>query len=270
MRSRSRNGGAGAGRFVTRFVLLSTPRSGTGWLLERLAAHPFIAAYEEMLLAGRSGWPDWPPGADDRPFLATYLSERGLPQSFVSAHRQLSAFLNHLYEPRESVSAIGFKLMYESAVRYPEILHHFRRGNVRVVHLIRANLLDLALSQMGMSVRRRSHAWAPEERESVQVDVNTETLQWWLRKLERDRAVARAILRASRLDVHEVGYEALLADDANFARVLQFLRVPVEGYSHLQAKMLKLAPFSHREGIANFGAVEQCLAGTRFQRFVRP
>ena len=34
--------------------------------------------------------------------------------------------------------------------------------------------------------------------------------------------------------------------------------------------MLKLAPDSHREGIANFDEVEACLRGTRFARFLRP
>ena len=74
---------------VTRFILLSTQRSGTSWVMERLAAHPRIGSYGELLLMNHEGWPGWPPGAHDRPVYKTYLRERGHVNSTWDRHRHL-------------------------------------------------------------------------------------------------------------------------------------------------------------------------------------
>lgn len=255
---------------VTRFVLLSTQRSGTSWLMERLAAHPAIGSYGELLLSGREGWPDWPPGANDRPFFATYLKNRGAQPSSLSAHLQLFRFLDYLYEPRRDFRTIGFKLMYNEATPYPEILSYLCRRRVRVLHLLRANLLDIALSQMGTGMRKFSHAWRSAEKEDIRIYVNTRTLLWWLRKLERDRRIARLMLRTMRLDVYEVTYEDLLTGDAPLHAALKFIGIPTDATPELPATMMKLAPLSHTEGIANFRQVEACLRGSRFYCLLRP
>ena len=41
---------------LTRFAVLSMPRSGTSWLMERFSAHPRVGGYGELLLAGRGGF----------------------------------------------------------------------------------------------------------------------------------------------------------------------------------------------------------------------
>ncbi len=255
---------------TTRFVLLSAQRSGTSWLMERLAKHPDVGGYGELLLSGRTGWPDWPPGANDRPFFETYLSEKCGQRSRRPAHRNLFAFLDYVYTPRREFRAIGFKLMYDEAAPYPELLYYLRQRRVRVVHLIRTNLLDLALSQIAMSARRRAHVWSTTEYELVRVHVDTRYLMKLLKYLQRTRRIARALLRAAQLDTCEVSYESLVASDASLHRVLEFLGIRGAEEMDLVAKMRKLAPSSHREGIANFEEVERCLEGTRFWQFLRP
>ena len=139
-----------------------------------------------------------------------------------------------------------------------------------VLHLVRANLLDIALSQMGIAMRNFSHAWRPAEKEDIRIYADTRTLLWWLRKLERDRRIARLLLRTMRLEVHEVTYEDLLADDRPLHAALEFLGIPADARPELPAAMMKLAPLSHTEGIVNFRQVEACLKGTRFYCFLRP
>src|SRR5579864_4186919 len=105
------------------FVLLSTQRSGTSWVMDRLTKHPHVGGYGELLLAGVKGRPNWPPGSNDRPFLAGYVHERrGGGGERGWGHRYLFAYLDHLYEPRRELQAVGFKLMYSHVVRYPEVL----------------------------------------------------------------------------------------------------------------------------------------------------
>lgn len=254
---------------VTRFILLSTQRSGTSWVMERLAAHPRIGSYGELLLANSDRWPDWPPRAEDRPFYNTYLREHGYRRTRVVKNRHLFEFLDYLYTPRSDYLAIGFKLMYNEALPLPGVLFYARSRRIRVIHLIRENLLDIALSQMGTAVRRSVHAWSIEEREDLKIRVDITNLRWWLRHLERERLAGRWILRILGLDVLEITYESLRASDMPLHDVLRFLEVPVPADGELPARMLKLAPDSHRDGIANFDEVEACLRGTRFARFLR-
>jgi len=238
--------------------------------MERLGAHPEVGAYGEVLLADREGWPDWPRGASDRPFFETYLRSRGLSQSSVRSHRHLFRFLDYLFEPRRGFRAIGFKLMYNEAWPYPEILGYLKQRQVRVLHLIRENLLDIALSQIGTAARTKVHAWSAEENEHLRIVVDTEYLRWWLRWHERERRIARLLLRAMRLDSYELSYESLVADDRVLDGALRHLGITGISGAALTSRMVKLAPMSHREGIANYADVERCVAGSRFERFLRP
>lgn len=258
---------------VTRFVLLSTQRSGTSWVMERLAAHPRIGAYGEMLLRTHrdpTGPPDWPPGAEDRPTYVGYLRDRRADDSRIAEHRSLFEYLDYLYEPRRGFRAIGFKLMYDEARPYPELLAYFKGRRVRILHLVRTNLIDLLMSREAIERRSNSHAWSPEQREQVRVYLDTRRLVGRLRLLERERRVASLIVRGLGIPVHDLRYEDLLVDDGALDGALAFLGFDAGGSAELRATMLKLAPMSHREGMANYPEVAYCLAGTRFSRFLRP
>lgn len=255
---------------VTPFILLSTQRSGTSWVMERLARHPRIGSYGELLLMNHEGWHSWPPGAQDRPVYKTYLLERGDNTHALAPHRHLFAYLDYVFAPRRDYSAIGFKLMYDEARPLPVLLPYVRSRGVRIVHLMRGNLLDIALSQIAIAIRRSSHAWSPSEREELRVPVSPAHLLQILRRLDRERHVARAALAVLGATTLELDYEALRASDAPMHTLLRFLNVPDTRGDILSATMLKLAPDSHRAGIANYDDVAAALHGTRFARFLRP
>jgi len=237
--------------------------------MERLSAHPAVGGYGELLLAGRDGWPDWPPGAGDRPFFTTYLKDRGIAASRMRSHLFLLRYLDYVYEPRRGWQAIGFKLMYDEVFPLPEVVAYLRVRNVRVLHLVRTNLLDIALSNMVIRQRSSPLAWSPDEREMIPVHVDTDRLIPWLVWLDRQRRTARTVLRTMRFNAHEVSYEELRVGDQPLDTALRFIGVADPSEISTQSTMVKLAPDSHREGIANFDAVAARLAGTRFQRFLR-
>jgi len=253
----------------TRFVLLSTQRSGTSWVMERIARHERVGGYGEVLLRGVAGWSNWPPGAADRPFFTTYLSEASASDSFLPRHLRLVGYLDYLYEPRRDYEAIGFKLMYDQLRHYPELLIYLRVNRVRVLHLLRENLLDIVLSREAMHARQYVHARSPAERETVRVRVDTRHLLRHLARLDSERRCVQLLLRALGVQVHELTYESLLADDAGLADALAFLGIDAAEPSDLSAVMLKLAPWSHRAGIENYDDVLSVLTGTRFRRFLR-
>ena len=252
----------------TRFVLLSTQRSGTSWVMERLAHHERIGGYGEVLLHGVGGWSDWPPGAADRPFYTTYLREASTSESLLHQHLRLFGYLDYLYQPRRGYQAIGFKLMYDQLRRYPEILAYLRVRRVRVLHLFRLNLLDIVLSREAMKSRRNVHARSPAEREMVRVDVDTRRLASDLARLDWERRLVREALTLLHIPVVEPTYESLLADESRLNSTVRFLGVGVDATTELPAVMLKLAPSSHRAGIANYDEVGAALQGTRYLSFL--
>lgn len=256
-----------------RFVLLSMQRSGTSWFIERMAAHPEVAGYGELLLPlqpGADGWANWPPGAEDRPYYTAYLEEHGLAGSRLRRHLELFDYLDYVYEPRSNLRAIGFKLMYDHVRLYPEILVYLRIRGVRVLHLIRTNVLDIFLSREARQRRSVAHARSPAELEAVRVPVTTSELLPKLTRLRREQQVVRRLLKGLGFTEYEFSYEHALADDAILWQALQLVGVQeLEGVD-LSPISLKLAPMSHREGIANFEEVEEALVGTRFTRLLRP
>jgi hypothetical protein len=90
-----------------------------------------------------------------------------------------------------------------------------------------------------------------------------------LPRIEREQRVARAVLRAWRLTVHELTYEQLLVDDSALHGALSRLGIHGSATLDLSPIMLKMAPTSHREGIANFDDVAHALDGTRYIHFLR-
>jgi len=254
---------------VTRFVLLSTQRSGTSWLMERLSKHPAVGGYGEALLHDARGPFGWPVGAGDRSFFPQYLSERGISATNSQRHLHLFGYLDDLYAPRRSLRAIGFKLMYDEARPYPELLVYFSLRDVRVVHLLRLNLLDIVISRVAMRQRRFVHAHSPEERESVRIRLPTDRLPLWLARLALERGAARLLVRAARLKVHEVTYEDLLADDVHLRRTLAFLGIADAADLDLTSLLLKLGSPSQRSSVTNYDEVCARLRRTAFACFLR-
>jgi hypothetical protein len=252
-------------------------RSGTSWFIERMAAHPQVGGYGELLLRlhpGMDGWANWPLGANDRPYYETYVEEHGLAGSGLRRHVELFEYLDYIFEPRRNLRAIGFKLMYDQVRLYPAILVYLRMRAIRVLHMIRTNVLDLFLSRQALQQRSRSVAHARSSAERVEtvrvVPVNTSQLLPQLTRLRREQKVARSVLKVLGLAKYEFSYEGALADDAILWQALRFVGVQEIGGIDLSPIMLKLAPMSHRDGIANFDEVAETLAGTAFARLLRP
>jgi hypothetical protein len=236
--------------------------------MERLAKHPQVGGYGEILLGNAEGWSNWPPGAADRPFFITYLKERDAHKAYFRKYLDLFSYLDYIYEPRLAYRAIGFKLMYSHVVRYPAILAYLRRRRVRILHLARLNLLDVVLSREAMGARTFVHARSPAEQEMVRVHLDTTRLLRNLARLDLERRLARFIFRRMGVAVYETTYESLLADDTHLVDALRFLGIDASSVQALAPTMLRLAPESHRAGIDNYDDVATTLQGTRFAAYL--
>ena len=241
---------------TTPFVLFSTQRSGSTWVMSVLNGFDSVSGHDELLLPRRrSPYRRW-----DSDFAYTrYVESRG----DVGGIRPFSVwrYLDGFYR---RPGAVGFKLMYSQVKSYPEVLPYLMRRRALAVHLVRRNHLDVLLSFAVKRAIGQAHVLATQERPpDPTIELGTHTLLADLRRLERRHALGRRVLRVCRLPHIEVAYEDLVADEMQFRRVLDFLGVPADGTlptSHI----LKSRRGSHRDVIGNYDAVRSALQGSEF------
>ena len=129
----------------TPLVIWCNQRSGSTHLSSLLASHPEIACWRELLFVGEGS-------AQDDYFTRSKSKD-------LAAF--LSSFFNYDWGPRginlrdeSSIDrvpgAVGFKLKYGQAWRYPTVLDClFRyRDTLRVIHLVRTNLVATLVSSL--------------------------------------------------------------------------------------------------------------------------
>ena len=148
-----RTGAASGLCVVTRFVLLASQRTGSTWVIDTLNGHPEVTAYSELFLHGGVGYPKYG-GAKDLPFYESFV---GADAAEDLGSDRLERYLERVFRDRSNATAIGFKLMYGQATAYPGVRSYLRRHEVRVVHLVRHNLLDVVVSMNAALSRCPSH-----------------------------------------------------------------------------------------------------------------
>lgn len=240
----------------THFVVFTTQRNGSTWLMSVLNGLEGVSAQGELFLPRpRSPETRW----DSEFALPRYVESKRMHGSF----RPFSVF-NYLSALYRGDGAVGFKLMYSQLRRYPEILPYLMKKRIRVVHLVRRNHVDVLIS---FAIKReigKAHILAPEDRPSdVKVVLDTDSLLRDLRKLELKHTVGRTVLRLARLEHIEVAYEDLVADPAGFDRVREFLGIPVN-QGALQSNILKTRTQGQRQVVANYDEVRAVLRGSKF------
>ena len=130
-------------RRPTTFVILTTQRSGSGWLVDLLDDHPSVVAYEELFKVtettvarhGASVVPRFEVMVGPR----TWSTSRGLVLKRYD-------YLRGLARAHPGADAVGFKLMYDQTRDHPWLVAMLIMMRARFVHLVRRNSLSAVLS----------------------------------------------------------------------------------------------------------------------------
>ncbi|MEW6754949.1 MAG: Stf0 family sulfotransferase [Candidatus Latescibacterota bacterium] len=249
----------------TRFVVLTTQRAGSTWLIDTLNSHPSVVAYGELFLQDGRGTPPW--GAQDVVRWREHLARLRSGTPGCSRREALVAYLDALFAPRPGAVAIGFKLMYGQAGEYPQIGEYMTARGCSVVHLIRRNVLDVQISREAAVARDLFHVSREEKVAPARVRLDARSLVRQLERLEQEVARARKQLAARDLATVEVCYEDLVSDPGTFGRVLEFLQVPRAGQP-LLSRLQKIVKLPHPQTLANYDEVRRVLSGTRFSELL--
>lgn len=250
---------------MVKFIVLTLQRSGATFFIKSLSNHPQIACYHQTVFTQDNRFKNL---SFDRPgsFYHQYRTS--------STRRQLAHWLrreplihtcldDYLRAQPNDVQALGFKVSYNHIEKYPAIATWIEAHDIRIIHLVRDNVLKTALSLQTAKVRRLHHS--TERVKPVQVYLNPGKL---LRDLKRrTRSIEK--YRAAFADKPrlELSCEALVADrDAEIRRVLQFL--DIDEFMSLETDLVKVNPDSLQDIIENYDQVAQALQGTPFEKYL--
>jgi hypothetical protein len=175
------------------------------------------------------------------------------------------SYLDHLYETRRTV---GFKVMYSQLAKHPDLLAYFMLHRVKIVHLVRRNLLDMLISQAIKRQLRRSHILEGQEKpDAVQVRLKPETVIRKLEVKENKLARVRKIIKWTGLPAIEVSYEDLQDRSQEFSRLCEFLDIPPV-LEIPSSRLVKMRRGSPSEILENYHEVHQLLSKTPYAIFL--
>jgi LPS sulfotransferase NodH len=254
-----------------KFILLSTQRSGSTWVIDTLNNLNDIKAYGELFLNEKR---TWDAGALDFP--------RFVESKFYSSLRPFSVF-SYLTSFYNQSKKVGFKLMLSQVKKHPEILLYCRLHLIRVIHLIRQNHLDIIISaemkkvagvahhlkgnrKIGQTDANKRVEQASDENKKNMVRLDPETLLNRLERMEAKIKAAKRLLRLFQFHYLEIAYEDLVSNPLNFKRMTEFLEVKF--YGTPQSSTHKIIRGDHAAVIDNYDEIKKLLSHTKFSDFI--
>lgn len=241
----------------TKFVVFTTNRSGSEWVMSTLNNFPDVSAHSELFLnRTRDLNNKW-----DADFAYPRFIESKKEGPRVRPFSVFSYLRTFYGQPGK----VGFKLMYKQLGAYPEILAYFMRHRIHIIHLVRQNHLDVMLSYAVKAKVGQSHLLAGQSApDQLRVELDTKNLVRQLTWLEKQQNIARVLLRWFRLPHVEVTYEDLVRDqNFYFRRLSDFLAIN-SGEQIPPSPLTRIRKGAHREIITNYEQIQELLMNSKF------
>lgn len=242
-----------------KFVVLTSSRTGSTWLIDLLNMQPGVEAHGELFLDE----PRTRPAIASRTDFPRFVEQDERRGSLRIA--RVFSYLNRLYRGQRTV---GFKLMYGQLRRYPELLVFLVLRRVRIVHLVRQNHLDAIISEDLAKLTGTSHVSAEAAGDVPKIQLDPSTLADRMRRRNRRPRQARWLVRLSGCPRLEVTYESLLEGDGELARIAAFLGID-RGLNPTKSSLAKRGSASHRDSLLNYEEVRQALSSTPYAGMLR-
>ena len=242
------------------YVILSAQRTGSSWLMDLLNNLDGGECHGELFL---------PQPVETKPVAGSSDYDRYIErkQQHVSGIRPFSVFsyLDGLYK-RNGI--VGFRLMYSQLKKYPEIVVYLQFKRLKVVHLVRENLLDLVISREVAEKSGRSHDTAHGDKtKDTRVRLDPGETVSRIKDLENNVRFMDRFLRALRLPSTRITYEQLVDEPDSFSRLVAFLSLDATGGSP-QSNLVKRQRKPHSESIENYDEIENALKANALERFL--
>lgn len=238
------------------FVVLTTNRSGSEWVMSTLNGFQGVSAHGELFLPKAR--------ATEGKWDSDFAYPRFVEMKFnLPAFRPFSVF-SYLDTFYSMPGKAGFKLMYKQLGFYPEILFYFIRHRIQVVHLVRRNHLDVMLSYAVKAKTGRAHLLKGQSTpDQLRVELDTRNLVRKLAWLQKQQDLARKLLVWCGLSHLEIAYEDLVRNQLQFHLIGDFLSINSREQMP-QSSLTKIRKGGHRDVIGNYDQVKKVLNNSKF------
>jgi hypothetical protein len=174
-------------------------------------------------------------------------------------------YLNELYAGNKKT---GFKLTFSQAQEHWEFFPYGNIKGVGVIHLVRHNTFDLVISLLAAQHRGKFHYKEEEEIPiPARLHVDPNFLITRIKKINKNHAQAKKMLKFLRLRSLEVYYEDLVANERNFKPIWDFLEADYDK-DPPKWQTQKIMKRSHAQSIQNFEEVARALQTAGYGHFL--
>jgi LPS sulfotransferase NodH len=258
-------------KVMIKFLIITQPRSGSSFFTSCLNSHSQIYCPRGSLFTKHNVSPlkRFKPGflTVDRKKSPYYKYRSGSFRRQI-AHRfrrnkLIHEFLSEWYARYQNYEAVGFKVNYSQISRYPATISWVKQNDVKIIHLVRNNLLKRHVSNKIAIARDQHHSRKPLK--PIKVYIDPEILLDDFRRRQKRFDKYRKLFRD--FPFLEVSYESMVADKGTeTGKVLKFLGI--EQVMPLTTDLVKVNPDSVEDLIENYDEVEQTLINTEFKYFL--
>ncbi len=241
---------------MIRFAVLGARRSGINLLGTLLDSHPQIGFFYQIFRLRGEGTPFNQPRSYPAYASASLWRKAG---DSLWRGRTVRRFLDEIYAA-PGYAAIGFSFMAHHAQEYPTVLPYLQRTEVKLLHVIRRNVLKILASRLTAAARSDASPGRPAAPRRIRLPLAD--LPEHLAQIQRDGEHWTPLLEQSPCYLR-LGYESLLVDrEGESRRIMEFLGLP---YTELTTPLAKLNPENLERVIENYTEVRERLRGTAFE-----
>lgn len=246
---------------MTRFVILTTQRSGSTVLTRTLDEHPHIFCAGEIFHESKANihhaewhFPNWKITGGKQSKLNKLVN---YPNLRLNAVKHIRKF----YSADDQVQAKGFKLMYSHIKSAPFIWNYIAGNNIKVIVLIRKNTFLTALSRYRMEKSGTAHS-----KENVLSSSLSVPAQPLLQQTLQLQVVNEKLLSLASLTDHlPVYYEEFGDWTGLMKKVDAFLNVP---FANVQPVLKKVGAGDWRTAVSNYREIEDVFASNNAAQYL--
>ncbi len=240
----------------TKFLILTTQRSGSTHLTQLLGTHPNITTYSEIFNESAIGWGRWKPTYATPSHRALFYFRNIFPQYFLK---------HYIYKKYPNqIQAVGFKVMYSQLERFPSLIPYLISQNVQMLHLKRTNLLDVYVSLKRSEVANIWHTTtASRPNVRLYIEIN-ECREFFEKQHNLQMYYSKLVSNAKTITV---SYEQIHAhEQREIEKIESFLRVqpmPLHSIFH------KMNDLPHHTTIVNYDELSNAFKKTQWEYFFK-
>ncbi|TCK19460.1 sulfotransferase domain-containing protein [Thiogranum longum] len=251
---------------MEKFVILSDRRSGTTLLIDALTSHPDVSCVKRAFGQERRIKNPTPDHHSGTFFLYRTANLTRRLQFHFQRVDLIRGFLNdEIFASPPDKSVKGFRLIYAQAEQYPELVKLLQSEQLKVIHLVRENILKTYISTITAPLHKMHHPRTGDTIKIVTIRLDpAETLAQLEKRAGQIQRMRNIFSSAPYL---EVSYENFSADrEKESERILPFLGLHNE--SPLHSDLVKINPDSLRDIIENYSEIEDALKNTAFEHLL--